>query len=466
MAWPDTYTAVTSGSTIASADMNVIRQILAGRPWFNVKGYGAIGDGTTDDTAAFQAAIDACGAGGGGTVFIPPGRYSIATRTGSGGLFWCLAMTYDNVVIEGCGDESVIVCEPSSDALLFFIDGAAKRARVAGDYLDWFDYWVWEFGGVVKTTRYTINGTLTKGQRVITLATAAQAANFAAGDVIAFGTGHLISSGVGLPDAEFNEVASVNVGAGTITVVTPFAETYAQEKFNSGSSGFTSVGGGGSTAMFAVANVTDRMLYGCALRNFRVEQTTDDWVANGAQTDGLVIEGITGDCGPKGLWGGGRSRNMTVRNNRLALSNSAYLYWVSTDSTCTDVLIADNIVHAGYPTAMHINEGSKRVTIRNNRFHCPEVSGNFILVGVSSRGSDITVQDNLFVGGGTTAQIYFDTLVRGGLIEGNVSVNSQNPAIFAATNDCTGLVCGVNKPLVVAGNIPSGTQYAALTTKP
>lgn len=466
MAWPETYTSVANGEVIDPSDMNDVRQILAGRPWFNVKGYGAMGDGATDDTAAFQAAIDACGAAGGGVVFVPPGRYSIATRSGSGGLFWCLAITYDNVAVMGAGEDSVIVCEPASDALLFFIDGAAKRARVAGDYLDWFDYWVWEFGGVVKTTRYTINGTLTKGQRVITLATAAQAANFAAGDVIAFGAGNLIASGVGLPDAEFNEVASVNVGAGTITVVTPFAETYAQESFNSGSSGLTSVGGGGSAAMFAVAKVTDRMLSGCALRNVRVEQTKDDWVANGAQTDGLVIEGITGDCGPKGLWGGGRSRNMTVRNNRITLSNSAYLYWVSTDSTCTDVLIEDNVVHATYPTAQHINEGSKRVTIRKNRFHCPEESGNFILIGVSSRGSDITVQDNLFVGGGATAQIYFDTLVRGGLIEGNVSVNSQNPAIFAATNDCTGLVCGINKPLVVVGNVPSGTQYAALTTKP
>ena len=46
---------------------------------FNVKTYGAVGDGVTDDTAAIQAAIDACFEAGGGTVFIPNGVYNLAT---------------------------------------------------------------------------------------------------------------------------------------------------------------------------------------------------------------------------------------------------------------------------------------------------------------------------------------------------------------------------------------------------
>jgi hypothetical protein len=49
--------------------------------WFDVCDVayagGAKGDGTTDDAVAIQAAIDAAGAAGGGTVFIPPGCFVV-----------------------------------------------------------------------------------------------------------------------------------------------------------------------------------------------------------------------------------------------------------------------------------------------------------------------------------------------------------------------------------------------------
>ncbi|MBV8489109.1 MAG: hypothetical protein JO199_01175, partial [Candidatus Eremiobacteraeota bacterium] len=47
----------------------------------NVRDFGAYGDGNTAhataDTAAAMAAASACGAAGGGTVYFPPGKYSI-----------------------------------------------------------------------------------------------------------------------------------------------------------------------------------------------------------------------------------------------------------------------------------------------------------------------------------------------------------------------------------------------------
>ena len=48
-------------------------------PIFNVRSYGAVGDGSKLDTKALQAAIDACAAAGGGTVCFPPGRYLSGT---------------------------------------------------------------------------------------------------------------------------------------------------------------------------------------------------------------------------------------------------------------------------------------------------------------------------------------------------------------------------------------------------
>ncbi len=57
-------------------------------PWavFEVKAFGAVGDGLVKDTAAIQNALDACAAAGGGTVYIAPGTYlcgSLHLRTGA-----------------------------------------------------------------------------------------------------------------------------------------------------------------------------------------------------------------------------------------------------------------------------------------------------------------------------------------------------------------------------------------------
>jgi len=49
--------------------------------WLNVRSpeFGATGDGVTDDSAAFQAALNAAAAAGGGMVYVPAGKYSIGT---------------------------------------------------------------------------------------------------------------------------------------------------------------------------------------------------------------------------------------------------------------------------------------------------------------------------------------------------------------------------------------------------
>jgi polygalacturonase len=51
----------------------------AGTRVYNIRTYGAKGDGATVDTAAVQAAIDACTKEGGGTVLVPAGTFVIGT---------------------------------------------------------------------------------------------------------------------------------------------------------------------------------------------------------------------------------------------------------------------------------------------------------------------------------------------------------------------------------------------------
>ncbi len=58
---------------LASADQNL------GARTYNIRDFGAKGDGTTLDTAAVQAAIDACNRDRGGTVLVPAGVFVIGT---------------------------------------------------------------------------------------------------------------------------------------------------------------------------------------------------------------------------------------------------------------------------------------------------------------------------------------------------------------------------------------------------
>ena len=72
---------------------------------YNVKDYGARGDGTTDDTASIQAALDAARTAGGGTVFMPPGTYrlTLASRNIKTGTVFAGLVIGSNTILAGAG---------------------------------------------------------------------------------------------------------------------------------------------------------------------------------------------------------------------------------------------------------------------------------------------------------------------------------------------------------------------------
>lgn len=64
----------------ANDAIEAIERILVGAAFYNVKGYGALGDGSNDDTSAIQDAIDAAETAGGGLVIFPAGTYKITSQ--------------------------------------------------------------------------------------------------------------------------------------------------------------------------------------------------------------------------------------------------------------------------------------------------------------------------------------------------------------------------------------------------
>ena len=67
----------------------------------NVKDFGAVGDGVTDDTSAIQAALDYINSLGGGLLLLPEGTYRKADTSPT-------LNVYSNTTIKGEGDASVI----------------------------------------------------------------------------------------------------------------------------------------------------------------------------------------------------------------------------------------------------------------------------------------------------------------------------------------------------------------------
>jgi len=102
-----------AGSTVIVAGQITDKRMIIS-PWnpstFNVKDYGAVGDGTTDDTTALQAAYTAANAFSGGIVLYPVGRYKTTAAV----------TCYANTVSVGAGRNSVYVLTSATlDGLVF-----------------------------------------------------------------------------------------------------------------------------------------------------------------------------------------------------------------------------------------------------------------------------------------------------------------------------------------------------------
>jgi len=98
------------------------------QPVYNVKDYGAKGDGVTDDTAAIQAAVNAAVGAGGGIVAIPSGTYRIVANNPTILNPKRITITGNNIIIVGIGNP-LISMEGITASYLTTIDDYASSGR-------------------------------------------------------------------------------------------------------------------------------------------------------------------------------------------------------------------------------------------------------------------------------------------------------------------------------------------------
>ncbi|MBN9155801.1 MAG: right-handed parallel beta-helix repeat-containing protein [Microbacterium sp.] len=89
---------------------------------FDVQDFGAKGNGTHDDTVAIQKAITAAQAAGGGTVYLPSGKYKTTST---------LKITGANITVEGEGASSIIACAFAAGDILRIARTSPSAALVA-----------------------------------------------------------------------------------------------------------------------------------------------------------------------------------------------------------------------------------------------------------------------------------------------------------------------------------------------
>lgn len=119
--------AVGAGTTAA-----LTTKVDKGTLVYNVKDYGAVGDGVADDTAAINACFTAIP--NGASVFFPAGTYLVSPVSAT----WTLRLAKQNVELFGTGDRSIIkIADAAGDfvALLANVDGAGTSQSVEGLYI-------------------------------------------------------------------------------------------------------------------------------------------------------------------------------------------------------------------------------------------------------------------------------------------------------------------------------------------
>lgn len=108
-------TAGTSGNVLTSTG-SVWTSVPAPTAWYNVRAFGATGDGVTDDTAAIQATVDAIPAAG-GVLYLPTGGYKLTSDI----------LLKTGVTVQGDGSNATVLTQTATNKNGLTLSGDGPR---------------------------------------------------------------------------------------------------------------------------------------------------------------------------------------------------------------------------------------------------------------------------------------------------------------------------------------------------
>ena len=410
----------------------------------DVQTYGAKGDGTTDDTLAIQAAIDAAKEAGGGTIYFPPGTYRVEggddPHSGSG-LTWALNISGDNILLKGAGPASIIKTTTANMRIIFI------RGSWLGGETD--DIQTNRFSDFVP---YDMDDA-TIGSSEITLTTLADADNFAVWDWVYIRQGQLTAiPGNNEPDAEINRVTDVT--GDTLTLAYPLAKDYADD----------------ATNPFGVSNVN-----GYVIQNVGIEDIAFDHQA-GSESAVTVFDGVVGfTFKPAASVCSGqlialRETKDTYFNVSVHFNGSHEFHWPITLATgCTDSMTERCLASSEQGVVQfHVHEGVARWKAMN-------------LILLNPSGETANANSSISIDTSYDGTLVAPTVINGGHLSGGVvrvagdtgygsifnptilgDMGSANPILLAAQN------WSVRDPHITPGktvklNYPAGGNRAPQT---
>lgn len=426
----------------------------------NVKAFGAVGDGVTDDTAAFEAASIASG-----TVYVPEGTYilesanvtSNTTLVGAGRGATILKLkssavtkriltldTVNNVTLTGFDVDASAV----SDAVALWVDTSTKvriqdvGSSGAGNNIH--TYLVGACDGVQITSMFAENyayGVLTEPSST---------------------TANISVTGSSFKDIQGDGV-EINCPTGTAKNWTITGNTFDNIGNNSGSRGFGVGAAGGAGNYVEAVSIVGNTFYRCdyqgvhiegGCRNFTIEGNTilDTGYGNNQSISAGVYVAAT-DAGEE-------ISNINIRGNVIrGESDMNYGVYVAGSVTLTSVGVDSNTIQAAQLYGVLAGSVLTDSTISSNKIY------NTVGVGIRAAGVRVEYAGNICfddqaiktqthgieINGGTDNTYSFNKLqgnLTGGLLVTAAGSNDRRIGNKETSSDTTELNAGFKFPAV------------------